>query len=122
MKHYNIPASFVRDIATCGTYSHRHYRFQLWYDWTNEQRESALRSYTKVLEKLEELCKMKEEHAQFFGSPSSVWFAELTQVIDVDLAEQYTCKQLVDLVDKAIVKENKKFDEELAEAIAGWED
>lgn len=122
MRDYNIPNSFIRDIATAGTYSHRHYRFQLWYDWSDEQRESALSRYTKVLEKLEELCRIKEEHAQFFGSSSSIWFAELSQVIGIDCGEQYTPNQLIELVDNAITKENRIFDEELCEAILGWED
>jgi hypothetical protein len=115
MKDYNIPASFLRDIATAGTYSHRHYRFQLWYDWSEKQRESALSRYTEVLEKLEKLCKIKEEHAQFFGGTSTVWFAELSQVIAIDCGEQYTPKQMLELVEQAIQKENKAFEAEQQE-------
>ncbi len=121
MKHYNIPISFLRDIATAGTYSHNYYRLQLWYGWSKKQRKDALSRYTKVLEKLEELCKIKEEHAQFFGSNSSVWFAELSQVIAIDCGEQYTPKQMLELVEQAIQKENEAFDRELVETIAGWE-
>lgn len=119
MKDYNIPSSFLRDVATAGTYSHRHYRFQLWYDWSAKQREDALSRYTKVLEKLEKLCRIKEEHAQFFGDTSSVWFAELDQVIKIDLGEQYTPAQLLELVDKAIDAENEAFKEAIEEI---WQD
>ena len=111
MKDYNIPAPFLRDIATSGTYSHRYYRHQLWNDWSAKQKEAALSRYTKVLEKLEELCKIKEKHSKVFGYSSSIWFTELPQVIDIDCREQYTPKQLESLVDRAIDEENRLFEE-----------
>jgi hypothetical protein len=85
----------------------------LWYDWTSVQKEHALRDYNKVLQKLEELLQLKEDHAQVFGSSTSAWWAELTQVIDIDLGEMYHPSKMLELVENAIAEETHRFEEEL---------
>ena len=112
---YNIPNKWLMDIGTLGTYSYSFLRHQLWFDYTDIQKESALAPYYKVLSKLEELCALCEKNAQSFGYSSSVWFAELPQVIDIDLSKSYTLDNLLSLVEDAITKEKEAFQKELEE-------
>ena len=122
MRQYNIPHLWRRDIATCGTYPDAFSRNLLWYNWTETQKLHAQSMYNPVFDRLEELCKLKEEHYKFFNSALSTWFLSLNQVIEIDCSKQYSVVELLKLVDLAIDKENKAFDEELLETVAGWED
>lgn len=114
---YNIPVSWIRDISVCGTYSHTYYRNQLWADYTDVQREHAARTYHDALRKLEELRKNLEKHAACLGEVADVWWYPLTSVIHIDLGEQYTPKQMLQLVEDAISEEDARFNRELAELL-----
>lgn len=117
----NIPESWKRDIATCGTYSHQYYRTQLWCDWNDVQKEHALRDNAKSLKALEELLALKEKHAELLGEPTSYWWAPLTAVINVDLNEMYRPSQMLQLINDAIKEENDKFNQQITELYEGFE-
>lgn len=122
MADYNIPLAWQRDIATCGTYHHAYDRNKLWYDWTEVQREHALSRYDKALRKLEELINLYEEHAEYLGYNSSVWWFELTTMINIDLGEMYSPNEMFYLVEDAIAKEQKSFEEKFDELYAYLEE
>ncbi len=113
MREYNIPNLWKKDIATCGTYPDEFSRDNLWCQWSDIQKLHATSMYNPVFDRLEELCKLKEDHLRYFGCFSSVWLFSLNQVIDIDFSKQYTTAQLLKLVDDAIEKENKSYEKEL---------
>ena len=114
MRQYNIPHLWRRDIATCGTFPDAFSRNLLWYDWTETQKLHAQSMYNPVFDRLEELCNLKKKHASYFGDIFYGAYFNLNQVIDIDCSKQYTTAELLKLVDEAIIKENKSYDEELA--------
>lgn len=115
MRKYNIPNAWLADIATCGCFSDRTSRNRLWFDWTDEQKESALRGYDKVLEKAEKYCKLREEHAQFFGDTSSVWCNFFDSVFCIDLSNPLSPSQMLYFIEEKIKFEEKSFKEEIEE-------
>ena len=115
MKEYNIPKAWLADIATCGCFPSRTERIRLWSDWSDEQKESSLRGYTKVLEKVEEYCKLREEHAQFFGDTSSVWWAFFDSVFCIDLSTSLTPSEMLHFIEEKIKFEEESFKEEIEE-------
>lgn len=121
---YNIPQRFYRDVATCGTYSHEIHRISLWNDWTKKQKEDALHSYEQVLQKMEEFCKLHEEHRAVFGSSSSIWmgFGSIDTYFKIDCSEHYWPKEMLTLVEKAIEEENKTFEAEVEECYSFMND
>ena len=128
MRQYNIPYLWRRDIATCGTYPDALSRNMLWHQWTDLQKEHAQSMYNPVFDRLEELCKLKMKHSKYFGEEFYCAYLSLNQAIDIDCSKQYTTAQLLKLVDNAIVKENKIYEEDLAmaygfdlEDIGDWE-
>lgn len=114
MRQYNIPHLWRRDIATCGTFPDAFSRNLLWYDWTDVQKESAASRYNPVFDRLEEFCKLKQEHYKYLGDTFCAAFFSISNILGIDCSKQYTCAELLKLVDDAIAKENKSYEEELS--------
>ena len=123
MRQYNIPHLWIRDIATCGTFPDAFSRNLLWYDWTETQKLHAQSMYNPVFDRLEELCNLIRKHASYFETEFYAAYLSLNQVIDIDCSKQYSCTEMLKLVDDAIAKENKSYEEELSWVYAmGLED
>lgn len=113
MRQYNIPHLWRRDIATCGTFPDAFHRNLLWYDWNDVQKESAASMYNPVFDRLEELCKLKQEHYKYFGDTFCAAFFNISNILNIDCSKQYSCAELLKLVDQAIKVEEENFREEI---------
>ena len=51
--------SFLADIATCGCYPDEFSRLRLWFDWSEKQKEHALRPFKEVIKRAEDFCNLR---------------------------------------------------------------
>ena len=106
--------SFLADIATCGCYPDEFSRLRLWFNWSEKQKEHALRPFKEVIKRAEDFCNLHKEHRKMLGDDCGYMdLLYLSRIFRMDCSKHYTPKQILDLIDNAIINESKWYEEEV---------
>ena len=106
--------SFLADIATCGCYPDEFSRLRLWFDWSETQKEHALRPFKEVIKRAEDFCNLYKEHREMLGDDCSyIVLLDLSKIFKMDCSKHYTPKQILDLIDNATINESKWYEKEI---------
>ena len=111
----NIPTSWLQDIATIGTSSHKYYRDYFWDNWTLKQRMDALNYYSDAINQLSKTIDVVDDLNRRLGNSYSCVIYSFQSSTGIDCSKHYTCKELTNAILKWQQKEEEYYNNVIKE-------